>query len=175
MLPVGTDAWKHLARCSHWLGFLFFYRKQAPAVQSLLNAPTFIIQSFLHQEVCPRHTWIPVSLLPFELLPNCTNKVSFSLFTCFLHSADTHWVPALSQVLLTHLLFLRLMCESETVLITAECDGGLSNTEASLCPDKRFWKAAPELIHEQAHCCWDGFLCTGQGCVSTSSEFGAVL
>ena len=77
------------------------------------SPPTFIIESFLYQEVYYGHTLIPVSLLSFELLSNYSGRMSLFLFIHFIHSADTHWIPMLPQAFLTHLFFLHFMCKSE--------------------------------------------------------------
>ena len=71
--------------------------------------PTFIIESFLYQEVYYGHNLIPVCVLSFELLSNYSGRMSVFLFIHFIHSADTHWIPTLSQAFLTHLFFLHFM------------------------------------------------------------------
>lgn len=48
------------------------------------SPPTFIIESFLYQEVYYGHTLIPVSLLSFELLSNYSGRMSLFLFFFYL-------------------------------------------------------------------------------------------
>lgn len=104
--------------------------------------PTFIIQSFLHQEVYYRHTLILVSLLSFELLSKYSRKMSLSLFIHFIQQIPTEFPLCPRHSLHTSSSF--VLCVSQKIaLIMAEYNSRLSNIEASLFPDERFWKTIP--------------------------------
>lgn len=94
-LSLAVARWWLMPRSIWYNVFTYFISFSSIGNKYLLFSPffphsTFIIQSFLHQEVYQRHTLILFPHSLFELLSHYSRKISPSLFIHLIHSTDIH-------------------------------------------------------------------------------------